>query len=226
MIATLGLAFLAGVLSIPLQIVVGLLTAVLSPFAGGVGDFLDQIGHALGNTIGRPRTFESSPVSMALGILLIVFVVLVNALAIYFFVRWLLLRRNTVAPETDPLAPPMERAIVRPSRDPRPAAGRPRFGRRAQARDAVSAYLAALAELDSRSQYARLPSETPAAHARRVRLMGMPGGAELSRLAADYQLARYGDVDINQPEDRRAVVRFERLRKLIRATPARGLTTS
>lgn len=97
-----------------------------------------------------------------------------------------------------------------------PRVGRPRPPRPAVpvvARDAVSAYLAALEEIRSRRPGdARAPSETPRAHATRVAL-----GAELAALQADYAVARYAGRPITAPEHRRAVERWRRLRDRLRA---------
>ena len=77
--------------------------------------------------------------------------------------------------------------------------------------------MSAIHELESWGEYARFESETPAAHAARLRRMRAPGAAELARLAADYQLARYGERQISRAENGRAVDRFQRLRRLLRA---------
>jgi hypothetical protein len=80
------------------------------------------------------------------------------------------------------------------------------------ARDAVTAYLAALDEIRShRPAEARDPSETPRAHARRAAL-----GPELAALQADYALARYAERPITQAEHRRALGRWRRLRDRLR----------
>ena len=84
--------------------------------------------------------------------------------------------------------------------------------------EAVGAYIAALGELDHNPDYARAAAETPAGHAARMQVAAMPGRAELARLAADYQLARYAERQLNRPENRRAVARFERLRRLLRSS--------
>jgi hypothetical protein len=83
--------------------------------------------------------------------------------------------------------------------------------------DAVSAYLAALDDVATLApHYARTESETPRAHAGRVRL-----GLELDALQADYGLARYGGRSLTDAEHRRAIGRWQRLRRRLRSrTPA------
>jgi len=77
---------------------------------------------------------------------------------------------------------------------------------------ASEAYLASLEILAQWPDTARLGSETPAEHARRL-------GADsirlpLSRLAADYTLAEFGQRTLVPSEHRRAVERWRRLRSL------------
>lgn len=94
-----------------------------------------------------------------------------------------------------------------------PRLGLPRPRRPAVPADAVAAYLAALDDLaaDGTATQALRPSETPHAHAARV---GIP---EIARLQADYALARYGARRLTDPEHRRAVSRWRRLRDRLRS---------
>ena len=79
--------------------------------------------------------------------------------------------------------------------------------------DAVGAYLAALDDVAALvPQHARAQSETPRAHAGRVRL-----GLELDALQADYGLARYGGRSLTDAEQRRAIGRWRRLRRRLRS---------
>jgi hypothetical protein len=80
---------------------------------------------------------------------------------------------------------------------------------------AVEAYLALLDELADLglSELARSPTETPLDHAHRVGEGLEP--VPLALLAADYQLATYGRVDITDRETARALARWRRLRVLI-----------
>ena len=81
---------------------------------------------------------------------------------------------------------------------------------------AADAYLAALADFSERPDLARGPAETPRAHALRLGRKGPPGQVPLGLLAADYQLAVYGEVPISDRETARAVGRWHLLRKLAR----------
>jgi hypothetical protein len=55
-------------------------------------------------------------------------------------------------------------------------------------------------------------SETPAAHARRLRDEGR-GDLGLELLVADYELDRFGGVSLTPNEERRAIARWRRLRR-------------
>jgi hypothetical protein len=76
--------------------------------------------------------------------------------------------------------------------------------------NAAEAYLASVQLLASRAGSARIPSETPAEHARRVQ--GDPLAAPISRLAADYALSEFGLRSLTVAEHRRAIERWRRIR--------------
>jgi len=84
---------------------------------------------------------------------------------------------------------------------------------------ATEAYLHLLADLADRRSVRRFPGETPAEHARRVRLSGSAGhggGAlGLDLLAADYGLAAFGGVTLSAAETRRAIGRWRSLRRYL-----------
>jgi hypothetical protein len=139
----------------------------------------------------------------------------VALLAIIVIRTWI--RRRAGALGRDPSE---ERSFSFPDRALRlrlPRVGLPRPRRPGVPVDAVSAYLAALDDLaaDGAATQARRTSETPHAHAARV---GIP---EIARLQADYALARYGARRLTDPEHRRAVSRWRRLRKRLRGAAAR-----
>ena len=96
---------------------------------------------------------------------------------------------------------------------------RSRFGFRSAPRTAVEAYVTLIGDLDRHRDVRRDPAETPAAHAARLRASGR-SGLSLDLLAADYALARYGDVELAAREDRRAVARWRVLRRRIPVRPA------
>lgn len=93
--------------------------------------------------------------------------------------------------------------------------------RRVEPADAVTAYLALVDDLADRPGVRRRPAETPAEHARRLRVAG-GGGLELDLLAADYALVRFGGVTISRSEDRRAIARWRLLRRQLGGGPRRG----
>ena len=76
---------------------------------------------------------------------------------------------------------------------------------------AVEAYRFALLALAGRAE-GREPPETPREHARRI--AAAPPGADLGRLAVDYQLAALGGRTITAAEERRA---FSRWRRILRS---------
>jgi hypothetical protein len=110
-----------------------------------------------------------------------------------------------------------ERSISIPQRSFRldlPRLVLPRRRRAATPTDAVSAYLAALHDLDARAPAdARRATETPHAHAARIAI------PEVGGLQADYALARYGDRRLTDAEHRRALGRWRRLRERLRRGP-------
>jgi hypothetical protein len=87
-----------------------------------------------------------------------------------------------------------------------------RRSRRPAPADAASAYLALIEDIATRPSVARLDSETPAEHARRLRRDGR-GELGLDLLAADYSLARLGGRMLAGREDDRAVERWRALRR-------------
>jgi hypothetical protein len=84
----------------------------------------------------------------------------------------------------------------------------PRFGLRRDPvpRTASGAYLAVLDRLDADERLRRMTSESPAAHARRLRAMGV-GTLSLDLLAADFELERYRGATLSATEVRRAIER-------------------
>jgi hypothetical protein len=80
---------------------------------------------------------------------------------------------------------------------------------------AVEAYVALLDELDELGELGRRPAETPRSHAERAGDLGLPR-LPLGLLAADYELAVYGRAAVSEQETKRALGRWQRLRKLAR----------
>ncbi|MEO7663746.1 MAG: DUF4129 domain-containing protein [Candidatus Limnocylindrales bacterium] len=95
---------------------------------------------------------------------------------------------------------------------------RSRFGTREAPLDAIAAYRALVAWLADRPALARGATETPGEHARRLRRAGR-GSLSLDLLAADYVLAEFGGAALPRREDRRAIDRFRRLRRIFGREP-------
>jgi uncharacterized protein YfiM (DUF2279 family) len=102
--------------------------------------------------------------------------------------------------------------MPRPPRAPRPVDPTPR-----DRHDPVGAYLLALEALAADDRWARRPAETPRRHLDRVGgTVGTPIGRELGRLAAAYQLIRYGGRRLGVHEQARSAGRLDRLERAIR----------
>jgi hypothetical protein len=171
-----------------------------------------------------PQDLAQQPLA---GTLIAIAVIVVAALGIVagllLFARWLVEQPDLGGPERVDATLDVERAIVHPEIVRPPEQARPgRRWRVGRPRDAVTAYLAALAELASVADLARVPAETPAGHAARLRSAAASVAAEMGRLAADYQLARYAERPISTRESRRALSRFERVRRLLSAGSGGG----
>lgn len=82
--------------------------------------------------------------------------------------------------------------------------------------DAPTAYVALLRDLEREERLRRDPAESPAEHARRLRRDGR-GALGLDLLAADYELARFGDIGLTAAEHRRGIERWRRLRRILPA---------
>ena len=144
----------------------------------------------------------------------VVAVWIVIAVVLIVLARYWLRRRNRGAGRRGQ----DERSFRIPQRSFRlraPRLTRPMRPRSLRPEDAVTAYLAALDDLEAhRPDAAHAPHETPRAHARRV-----VAGRELGALQADYSLDRYGGRALSPAEHRRAIGRWQRLRELLRSTP-------
>ncbi len=141
-------------------------------------------------------------------------------------------RRRDRATGPGPAAPE-ERAIVLPRGLLHVPALRLRARRRSSPTTAAEAYLALLDDVADDAVLARRPNESPRAHARRIRSLGVlapdePGsargaptavdhdpGADLALLVADWELARYAGRTLSAAEDRRGVSRWWRLRAIV-----------
>ena len=206
------LQWLLSLLAYPLAFIIWVLSILLRPIAGPLAQVFDEFERIArpGPTGGR----QISEVATAAALVISVATLILIALVIFLSARWLLLRRQGKDLDPEPGFDDIERAIVLPTAEPPRA--RIRTRRLRPPRDAVSAYLSTVAELEGHGELGRLPPETPAAHAARLRSLGQVRWPDLARLAATYQLARYGDRAISGLENARAVGRFKRIRRALR----------
>jgi hypothetical protein len=208
--------FLLSLIIIPIGFFIDFMVVLLTPVAGSLGKFLDELRARI-DARGRPA-FDAVPpniVSSFLGVAIAAVVLTVLVVAAYLLARWLLTRQDQRDLAPDPVEGVVEHTFVVPSAEPaRPRAAARR--RRGAAHDAAAAYVSAIETLAAHPDWARAESETPAEHSARMREAEMPGATDFSRLAADYQLARYAEVSITPREDRRALNRLDRLRRVLR----------
>ena len=144
------------------------------------------------------------------GLLLLVAIIAALALA----AAWM---RRTRPPDADLVEE--TRTIDRGIGGAGPQRRRRRIRRRPEPDGAAAAYVALVGDLDRHPAVRRDAAETPAEHAARLRA---DGRAELSLdlLAADYALARYGEIELSAREDRRGIARWRELRRrLARSQP-------
>jgi len=168
--------------------------------------------------IDQRRTISGAPTLLFFVIVISLVVIEAIILAAMIYLRWQE-RRRMQALVSDPFE---ERAVVIPDdADELPSARAPRRRRRGSGRGPVGAYLAALDELERDGRWSREPAETPAAHAARARAAGL-SDPSLGRLAAAYQLVRYGSLRLGQPEEARATGRLRRLRSWLRRAEQPG----
>jgi hypothetical protein len=208
--------FLLSLIIIPVGFFIDFMVVLLTPIASSMGKFLDELRTRI-LARGRPD-FEAVPpnvVSTFLGVVIAAVVLLVIVFAMYLLARWLLTRQDDRDLAPNSIEGVVEHTFVVPEQEPaRPRAVARR--RRGAAHDAAAAYVSAIETLAAHPDWARAESETPAEHSSRMRESEMPGATDFSRLAADYQLARYAEVPITPREDRRALNRLDRLRRALR----------
>ena len=211
--------WLLGLLAIPLSWIIWILSEILRPIAGPFGTFFVDLvnrNSRLGETdsgIAEPSYFVATVIAAVILIITILFILV----AIFLVARWLLTRKSRLEDELD-AASDTVRTIEIPV--PKPKEARSRVRRWGAPHDVVSAYMNALAELHAHEELARLSNETPAQHSLRLRELDVAVGADLARLAAGYQLARYAERRITPVENVRAVGRFKRLRRTLRSSSA------
>ena len=186
--------------------------------AVAVGDVVAAIAAPIEDTIGSVLPGASAPTAFPPGgaptstlaiwidafVLTGVLMVLVGILIVFH-------RIVTSDPRPEPTPPGVqERQTVLPQ--PLPGGlgwiRLPRLGilRETVPRTASQAYLTVLDRFERDEDLRRTPSETPAAHARRLRAMGV-GALSLDLLAADFELERYRGAILTPSETRRAIGR-------------------
>jgi Domain of unknown function (DUF4129) len=238
-VLALPLAFVIGTSSQgPIEATARLVGAVALTILGWLGSGLGWLASQfpamqtqVGQPIATPHTIlpvapQTPPSSVQLPAwvnVLYVFALVFLLGAVALMVQWLVGRRRAELADDDAAAVREER-----SHDPlfgrlrRPHIAlpsfRPRLPWNRQPTSAVEAYLALLDDLAGREDLARAPDETPRSHARRAGEEGLEPDP-LALLAADYQLAIYGRVEITPPETARAIRRWERLRAIARRLP-------
>ncbi len=226
----------AFVLGVPVQVA---LEAVLGPFAivltamalviaFPILAVLETVRSALIHPATPPLTSGSSPAvataaspsSSAAPVAVIIAATAVLAIVVVVALAWWLGRAWTNRAILEPDGAAEQRQIIvdraaLTMRLPRLGFAERRTSR--TPRDAVEAYrdlLGRLARSDERHPDARArgrgPDETPARHAARLRDEGS-GRLALDLLAADYELARYGERQLSAGEQRRALSRWHRL---------------
>lgn len=193
-------------LTTPLIVAIAAITDLISPF---LPRNIELPTLRLPNLRVDPADVSATPTVVFFGVLAVLLLVELGLIGLYVLYR-LHEQRREAAADTAGFE---ERSIVRP--DDRPAAP-PKAGPPTPAIDPRSpsgAYLAAL-ELVARDEtLARRAHETPRMHLARVR--PAPGTA-FARIAADYQLDRYGGRLISVGERRRIPGRLAAIRRWIR----------
>jgi len=158
------------------------------------------------------QVVSDAPTVVFFSVVVLLAVIELAFLALVIYLRWQERRRYRFA-VADPFE---ERQIVIPPAAAEPVARPVVRGRsRPHPADSTGAYLTALEELARDGRWPRGSSETPAAHAARARREGLEG-TTLPRLAAAYQLARYGERRLGSLEVKRGRDRLRRLRETLR----------
>jgi hypothetical protein len=181
---------------------VGVAVYVLVALFGSAGAPRDRNPIGTGGS-SQPSVAEQVMTVSLGGLLLLVAIIAVLVLA----AAWM---RRTRPPDADLVDE--TRTIDRGVGGAGPQRRRRRIGRRAEPDGAAAAYVALVDDLDRHPAVRRKAAETPAEHAARLRAAGR-SELSLDLLAADYALARYGEVELSPREDRRGLARWRALRR-------------
>jgi len=161
-------------------------------------------------TIGIPRGQPGSDLLLNILSVVVAAIFVFDILALIYLLWMVYGGRRRRDPFDEPFE---ERAIVAPPEEddgaPLPPAARQR--RVPVSDDVAAAYLAALEALAVDGRWPRRADESPAAHLARVRAVGFSSGA-FGRLAAAYQLVRYGGRSLPDRERSRSRSRLDSVR--------------
>ena len=218
-------AFLVALIG-PLRIIFLILLLISTPVIVIIASLTELVASFLPHGVQLPNiefpeflavdpgdVISDAPTVIVFSGVLILLIVELAVLAIIIYLRWQERRRYRFSP-VDPFE---ERDIVVPPPAPAPPSAPARRQRpRIDASDPTGAYLSALEALERDGRWARRLTETPAGHAGRAAREGLPGTA-LGRLAAAYQLVRYGERPLGAPEAARGRGRLARLRETLRS---------
>jgi hypothetical protein len=203
-------------------LVAGVILGVAGAVTAILGSLLGALGSAPAPTpapVGSPPPGVPQPVPLPASgvgtgtdlvgpVLFLALVVILVLVAWYLAVRW----QGKPERPTPPLAVTETRSISLAVSLGLPTLGiGSRLRRIRSPRDAIEAYLQLLEHWSTKRVLARRPSETPAAHARRLRSEGH-GELSFDLLVADVELSRFGDVHLGAREEERAIARWKSLR--------------
>ncbi len=209
----------------PLRIIFLVLLLITTPLIVVIAGLTELVGSLLPHGFQLPNielpsffavdpgdVVSDAPTVIVFSGVIILLIVELAVLALIIYLRWQERRRYRFAAE-DPFE---EREIVVPAPAPAPPVTLVRRQRpKVDASDPTGAYLTALEALERDGRWPRRSNETPAGHATRAGREGLPGTA-LGRLAAAYQLVRYGDRRLGPREAGRSRGRLARLRDILR----------
>jgi hypothetical protein len=202
LILGVSIGALAGIVAGPIASVLGAVVSLAAGIARGIdhvlpGAPIEPPGIPMPMLPAFPG-WLGNVISLALGLMLAVMLVVIGRRV----------RGTRIAKRPD--RSPEERHLVWPSIGlgfSVPHLPRFSFGRRGTPATAAGAYLALLRDLEPDDTRARRPTESPAAHARRLR-HERAGGLALDLLAADFELERYATWTLPAAEVRRAIRRW------------------